>query len=545
MTKAQIGWLLCIIALGAIFRFIGINWDANAHLHPDERFLTMIATDISWPKNPIQYFDTSSSPLNPHNKGFSFYVYGTYPVHLVKTAAQLLHQHTYDGIPLIGRSLSAIADLITLLVVFLIARYLTKNITAGLYAAFCYAVSVLPIQLSHFFTVDPYVTLFSAITLWYLVRGKLGFLLGVAVSLAIAAKVSALLLLPIVLLAFLAAWPWTRHAKHRKQQRIRLLRDGFFFVLGCIVTLRVAYPYLLEGTGLNPQILANWRQLASFDTSTTTFPPGLQWIGVSFWQPIRDLLVWGLGFPLGALALSTLVSTLLTYLRTRTWHPSLLVWVFVILVSSYQSAQFAKPMRYLYPIYPALAVLTGMFLFRIRIHRYFVALLLCLLLIWPIAFISIYSRPHTRIAASDWIYANIPPGKTIAWEHWDDPLPLALGTQNASLYQTMQLPVFDPDSPKKWEKIRGILDAADYIVLSSNRGYGAIAHAKMRYPQTNEYYQNLFSGRLGFGKVAQFTSRPTLVGIEIIDDRADESFTVYDHPKVIIFQKQEASGVKR
>ena len=34
-----------------------------------------------------------------------------------------------------------------------------------------------------------------------------------------------------------------------------------------------------------------------------------------------------------------------------------------------------------------------------------------------------------------------------------------------------------------------------------------------------------------------FTSRPRLLGIEIMDDDADESFTVYDHPKVTDLQK--------
>jgi len=41
--------------------------------------------------------------------------------------------------------------------------------------------------------------------------------------------------------------------------------------------------------------------------------------------------------------------------------------------------------------------------------------------------------------------------------------------------------------------------------------------------------------------VAEFTSYPHIkIGskqLEIIDDKADESFTVYDHPKIMIFKK--------
>ena len=45
---------------------------------------------------------------------------------------------------------------------------------------------------------------------------------------------------------------------------------------------------------------------------------------------------------------------------------------------------------------------------------------------WAYAFTRIYTRPHSRIAASRWIYAHIPRGATLTYEEWDDPLPLDL-----------------------------------------------------------------------------------------------------------------------
>ena len=109
------------------------------------------------------------------------------------------------------------------------------------------------------------------------------------------------------------------------------------------------------------------------------------------------------------------------------------------------------------------------------------------------------------------------------------------------------------------------LKKVDYIFLTSNRLYGSIMTYPKKYPTTITYYNALFDGTLGFQKVAEFTSRPhipipfikwcitppgarygivakpsqecPLDGISFVDDYADETFTVYDHPKVIIFKK--------
>jgi len=177
--------LIGVVIIGATLRLIGIQWDDNAHLHPDERFLTMVATGISWPQNTLDYFNTHISPLNPHNKGFSFYVYGTYPVHFVKLVADVLHKDNYDQLPIIGRYMSTIADLITLILVYLLASYISKNKTAGVFAALCYATAVLPIQISHFFTVDPYATLFGTLTVYRISQGKFGWITGMIMALAI------------------------------------------------------------------------------------------------------------------------------------------------------------------------------------------------------------------------------------------------------------------------------------------------------------------------------------------------------------------------
>ena len=165
------------------------------------------------------------------------------------------------------------------------------------------------------------------------------------------------------------------------------------------------------------------------------------------------------------------------------------------------------------------------------------ALVLVASTLWAFAFTRIYTRPVSRVSAAQWIYENVPKGSVLANEHWDDPLPMPLPGYDPSFYRGPQLPLYDPDEPKKLDTLVQMLSQADYINLTSNRLYESIPRMPQRYPMTTEYYRRLFAGDLGFELVATFASYPTLGPWTISDDRAEEAFTVYDHPKVLIFKK--------
>jgi len=574
MTKKHYFVLLLILTCAALTRLIGLNWDAGSHLHPDERFLTMVASTITLPENISEYFDTGSSPANPHNRNFSFYVYGTYPMFLTKLAARFMQKDTYDGIVLVGRGISAITDLLTVIIVFCIGTFLTKRPGAGLLSALCYTLAVLPIQLSHFFTVDPFVTLFITVALWRIIRGQFDIITGIAIGLAVSAKISAVLILPVAACGFIAVWPFRNHTPLISGKRKHLLIGGILTAVGAIATIRVAYPYLFTGFRINPLILSNWKQLSSFDGPTTSFPPGLQWIHVSPWQPVLDMTVFGLGLPLTILAGISIIRHIWSMRKRPRWNPAITLLLWPVLLFGYQSFQFGKAMRYFWAAYPVLAVFAGMEAYQlIRFistkirplpsRAWIYAGMVIMVLLWPLSFLSMYTRPNTRVAASTWIYTHIPTKSTIAWEHWDDPLPFAVDTFTPSAYTQIQMTSFDPDDTEKIRKIQDTLVSADYLVLSSNRAYGALGRLKTRFPITNRFYQKLFSGKLGYKLIAQFTSRPMLpifpgslcihvpgfsygaasrsleqcvAGIQIVDDYAEETFTVYDHPKVLIFQ---------
>jgi len=114
------------------------------------------------------------------------------------------------------------------------------------------------------------------------------------------------------------------------------------------------------------------------------------------------------------------------------------------------------------------------------------------------------------------------------------------------------------DNADKYQRFVNILDQADYIFISSNRQWGTTTRLPERHPLNTAYYRDLlgcpverqviwcynvaepglFGGRLGFDLVQTFTSYPNLGPVEINTQFAEEAFTVYDHPKVFVFQKR-------
>src|SRR5690606_4033754 len=125
-------------------------------------------------------FDPQNSPLNPRRNDpatgdpLSF-AYGTLPVYVQSVTAWAINfvsdtdSQSYPHIYKVGRVLNVLLDTLRIVLVFLWARRIFRP-TAGLVAAALYALAVLPIQLSHFFTVDIWLTFFVTASLYCAIR---------------------------------------------------------------------------------------------------------------------------------------------------------------------------------------------------------------------------------------------------------------------------------------------------------------------------------------------------------------------------------------
>src|SRR3989344_7651986 len=95
-SKSILISMTAILILAVFFRLYGINWDQNQHLHPDERFLTMVTQSLKKPAFFADYLDPKKSTFNPYNTGYPFFVYGTFPIYIVKYAANFIKFDSFD-----------------------------------------------------------------------------------------------------------------------------------------------------------------------------------------------------------------------------------------------------------------------------------------------------------------------------------------------------------------------------------------------------------------------------------------------------------------
>lgn len=561
--------LVAILLLGAVFRFYNIDWDDGHNVHPDERFVTMTATAIRWPGSIGEYFNSDESSLNPFNLDNGGYIYGTFPLFLQKAMATVVGRDTYDGFAAVGRFASGLFDLATVLLVFLIARRLFSE-RAGILAALLLAAAVLPIQLSHFATSDTFMSTLCLATFYFVLRAdergrwRDYALAGAMFGFALASKLSgapAALFLLLPLTEQLRRFGWRSLFARRAGHQVMPWLGVALSLIAAAWAFRIGQPYSFVGPSpfdfsLDPRWLDLVRGQQGISSGEAGVPYTVQWADrTPVFFHLSNLVTWGVGLPLGLTALVAIGLGALRIATGRTWPDSwrvaIIAWpVFTIV---YTGLGFMQYLRYSLPAVPFMAILAGALLIAawdrgsrsiyppIRLgFRAPAVVVAALTLLYALAFMNIYMSPLTRLEASRWIYENLPAGETLTFNEWDDPIPFGIPGQDGGQYRILAMAPYAWDDESKIEKYVVDLAQADYVIETSNRIYGSVTRVPERYPVMIRYYEMLFSGELGFELVAEFTERPGMLGIELNDDGAEESFTVYDHPRVLIFRRTEA-----
>ena len=571
--SAPVLLLAVAVLAGAFLRLTGSNWDDGHHLHPDERYLSIVANDVAWPRSLAEYFDVDGSPLSPYStQAGQSYLYGMLPLVATKLAATAAGSDGYGRLYLVGRRLSAVVDSLAILLVFAIGRLVLARrepraaVRTGVLAAASYALAVTAIQHAHFFTMESWLVFFTLVTFLLAAavarrpaaevgRGSLvlSAATGAALGLTAACKLSGLLVALPVAVAI---------ASRARGRVLGAAADALVVAAAAYTTFRLASPYAFERSSWlslapNPDFRgALERQQQALD-GEFLYPPAYQWLlSDRLADPLANLVLWGLGLPLGIAVLAGLALLAGDVVRNvrapsavadedRSTVVALMLLAFVVVTFAYFASRFAHPVRYLLPIVPLLCVAAERSLAALRarsrvVHAGVALGVIVSTLVYALAFVQVYRRPHTRVAASEWLARTAPAGAVIVSEHWDDALPLGA---DAERYRLSQLSVFDPDDDAKLEKLHRELQGADYYVLSSPRAWNTIGRLPDRFPIMARFYELLGDGRLGFDRAATFTSYPGLLGVRKSDLAAEEAFWVYDHPIVIVFRRTSSPSI--
>jgi hypothetical protein len=413
---------------------------------------------------------------------------------------------------------------------------------------------------------------------------------GALCGVALATKISALPFLAIPALALLSLHipDWKGFTKHRKSVLVknglmlaRLAGYGLGVLLLAGLLAVVLSPYNVirypdfrssmqyeSGIGFGT-ILAFYTR-SFFDTLPVLFP-------------FSRILPFVFGVPMLALFLAGFAM-----LPWKTRETALLR--MAILLSFVPQAFFyAKWTRFIAPMYPVAAVIAVAFLYMVyarasarwaaqaRLVRGVLALVVFVTILPGLAFLSVYVRPDIRYTASEWIYKNVPENAYLLAETAnvvDIPIPVPPDTIPERNYTYISFDFYHIDeNPFLAEELRGHIERADYIIVNSRRVFenhtcldpddpptGALlsidqtlpvpafgpdrcASFAATYPRLERYYDALFSGELGFDRVATFESYPELrlFGVPLLefpDEEAEETWTVFDHPVIRIYKRR-------
>ena len=447
---------LAVVVLAALaVRLFGLDWDEGQSLHPDERFIidyVMIGRlHLEWPLPVDDLLDPGLSGLNPRSDDPATgeprsFAYGTLPLYVTEVAAEVLTQvtgddwHWRDRVYLLGRFFSVLLDTGTVLVTYFLGKALVSR-RVGLLAAIVAAAAPMSIQLAHFFTTDSWLTFFVALTLLFSIHAassgsvKMFALAGAGLGLSLATKGSVFALGAVIAVALL----YDLARRWRAGERGLLLfaaapeRAGVAGI-AALIAFAIFEPYALA----RPDVFwASFSEQADIHRGYIDVPFTRQYVGTSrFTYHLEQFVRWGFGPFAGLLSVAGVALLVMRLVRGR----GIAAWVLLTWLGAYGLVIFlpeSKFIRYLAPLAPVLAVTAALAIDQLwrwagglvgRIGGGLVgASLVAGIALWGVAFSAIFAGEHPRLAASRWLYENVPAGSVINGLDWDDTLPVEFG----------------------------------------------------------------------------------------------------------------------
>jgi len=522
-------FLFLVVLLGGFVRFYKLDWGEGYFFHPDEYHIANAVSRLSFP-----------SQMNPQ-----FFAYGsfvTYLIYFTRIILAFFDSRFSNFSPiLIGRFWSAFFSTLTIIVVYFISRQNLSSFISLLVGFLC---AFLPglIQQAHFATPESILTFWLFLTLYFwllhlkLRKQKFLFFSAISLGLALSTKITAAVFLPVLLLVILINWRFDYSKKI-----VRIFKQTILSFLIVFLIFFLVFPYSL----------LDWHDFyhsMKYETGVGRGKPIVfytrQFINT---KPILFQLEKILPYVLGPGVL--LLGLMGLFLMIKEGHKKRQLIIVLLAFLSYFLANaflFAKWTRFIAPTFPFFVLSTGYFFEKVkkRIFLIFSSFLLVINCLYSFAFFSLYLRPDVRIKATSWLKERLTPGSFILTES-GNMLEVPLNGD----FQKISFDFYHLDEQQELQhRLADFLVKSDFFIIQSRRIF--INHQRLanQFPKTNKFYELLFSGRLGFKKIKEFNSYPQLsiFGFRFFvpDERAEETWSVFDHPVIRIYQKTKRLSQK-
>lgn len=578
-----------VIGLLIYSRFVNLGWGFPYPMHPDERNMAAAVQqlncqlpiiELNLPKSLSENWDPVTSWLkiikpfdpvncfNPH-----FFAYGQFPLYLGYIVVIIMKFFDGDLGSAVSfqeaafalRMISATASLLNFFVLFkILGLFLAEKIKDNSKVVLMSLLVIFApyaIQFSHFGTTESLLMLFYILIVYFsflLMENKIGVLpfvfnSAIILGLALSTKISSLVFLIVPFAALL----FHKDKKFPIYYTV-LTRFLDIFILGLITIMTFVI--------FSPHNFLNWQEfLGSMRyESDVAFGKTIVFYTRQFVDTAPGLFQMEKVFPY-ALGLPIFLTSLIgfVFLDWKNNKINLLRLAFIAYFLP-TAIMFAKWTRFMAPVFPILTIIALLAISKIKdqiskissklkVLKFtlgFAFLIFLVVLMVPgINYLKIYQNSDVRFQATNWINNNIAPGSYVLSETAnvvDIPL------ENLNNLNVISFNFYDLDeNPLLQEELSGHLEKADYIFVPSRRIFAnhlceenhqlrtayfesffdnKCQMLKKTYPQLNKYYNDLFSGKIGFEKIAEFSS-----GLD--DEQAEETWSVFDHPTIRIFKR--------
>ncbi len=504
-SKKRFFLFIFLFFLTLFTRFWKLNWSNGFAFHPDEN--NMVSAVLR---------------LNPTNFNPKFFAYGQFPLYLTFFTTP---QHNNFNINLTLRFWSAFFSSISVFIFYLIGKKIFNSNKLATILSILIIFTPGLIQLAHFGTTESILIFIFAVNIYFSFlifdnpQYKYLFFAAITSGIGIATKISALIFLAPICFVFLFLFL-------ENPKKISDLIPKFYFLILVALIFSVI---------LSPFNLIDYREFISsmkyeIGVANGSIPVFYtrQFIGtLPYLFQFKNIFPYTNGIFIFIFSFIGFGFIVKNFFKNKK-NIYLLITLFSSLVFFiYQGQLFSKWTRFMSPIF-FIAPLLSLFFFR-EIKNKFIRVFLIFFSILPgiYFFISTYFNSDIRIQTTNWVNQNIPISSNVLSEGGNVvDIPLFNSKLNITNFDFYTL-----DENQKGDELSKVINQSEYIFVPSRRVFKNQNNPS--FPMSQDYYQKLFSGQLGFSQIKTFSKSNSLF---LNSENAEETWSVFDNPTIRIFK---------